>query len=237
VNINSLLLSDGNWNVKVTSQDKAGNSTSSTFSIVVDTSISQFTANVQDDKDSSIDKWTVNSRTPTFNGVGEAGATVTLLVAGMVVATTTVAADGTWSITTDQLPEGNNALTFKIEDPAGNTQEIQHDLLVDSVVPTVPTIEISTWNSEGSLWILSGHAEAGTTVVIKDEAGNILNMVTVSSSGSWSTAISYPDGGKITVQAQDSATNISDPVALDVMFTTLSLPLIPLRIVVWWVTV
>ncbi|HDR2795657.1 TPA: Ig-like domain repeat protein, partial [Enterobacter asburiae] len=220
VNINSLLLSDSNWNVKVTSQDKAGNSTSSTFSIVVDTSISQFTANVQDDKDSSIDKWTVNSRTPTFNGVGEAGATVTLLVAGMVVATTTVAADGTWSITTDQLSEGNNALTFKIEDPAGNTQEIQHDLLVDSVVPTVPTIEISTWNSEGSLWILSGHAEAGTTVVIKDEAGNILNTVTVSSSGSWSTAISYPDGGKITVQAQDSATNISDPVALDVMFTT-----------------
>ncbi|QMR76429.1 Ig-like domain-containing protein [Enterobacter sp. RHBSTW-00175] len=121
VNINSLLLSDSNWNVKVTSQDKAGNSTSSTFSIVVDTSISQFTANVQDDKDSSIDKWTVNSRTPTFNGVGEAGATVTLLVAGMVVATTTVAADGTWSITTDQLSEGNNALTFKIEDPAGNT--------------------------------------------------------------------------------------------------------------------
>ncbi|AWS95800.1 Ig-like domain-containing protein [Citrobacter sp. CRE-46] len=220
VNINQLLLSDGTWNVTVTSKDRAGNTNSSTFTIVVDTSISQFTANVQDDKDSSADKWVVNNRTPVFNGVGEAGATVTLMVAGMVVATTTVAADGTWSIKASALPEGTSNLTFTIKDTAGNTQTINHDILVDSVAPNTPTVEISSWNEEGNLWILSGKAEAGTTIVIKDESGNVITTVNVNSSGSWSTAINYPDGGKISIQAEDSATNISVPVDLDVMFTT-----------------
>ncbi|AHY14400.1 MULTISPECIES: Ig-like domain-containing protein [Citrobacter] len=221
VNVNPMLLSDATWTVQVSSEDRAGNdSTVSTFTIVIDTSISQFTANVQDDKDSSADKWVVNNRTPVFNGVGEAGATVTLMVAGMVVATTTVAADGTWSIKASALPEGTSNLTFTIQDTAGNTQTINHDILVDSVAPNTPTVEISSWNEEGNLWILSGKAEAGTTIVIKDESGNVITTVNVNSSGSWSTAINYPDGGKVSIQAEDSATNISVPVDLDVMFTT-----------------
>ncbi|QKT18532.1 Ig-like domain repeat protein [Salmonella enterica] len=221
VNVNPVLLSDATWTVQVSSEDRAGNdSTVSTFTIVIDTSISQFTANVQDDKDSSADKWVVNNRTPVFNGVGEAGATVTLMVAGMVVATTTVAADGTWSIKASALPEGTSNLTFTIKDTAGNTQTINHDILVDSVAPNTPTVEISSWNEEGNLWILSGKAEAGTTIVIKDESGNVITTVNVNSSGSWSTAINYPDGGKVSIQAEDSATNISVPVDLDVMFTT-----------------
>ncbi|MEB5754525.1 Ig-like domain-containing protein [Citrobacter cronae] len=221
VNVNPMLLSDATWTVQVSSEDRAGNdSTVSTFTIVIDTSISQFTANVQDDKDSSADKWVVNNRTPVFNGVGEAGATVTLMVAGMVVAITTVAADGTWSIKASALPEGTSNLTFTIKDTAGNTQTINHDILVDSVAPNTPTVEISSWNEEGNLWILSGKAEAGTTIVIKDESGNVITTVNVNSSGSWSTAINYPDGGKISIQAEDSATNISVPVDLDVMFTT-----------------
>ena len=221
VNVNPMLLSDATWTVQVSSEDRAGNdSTVSTFTIVIDTSISQFTANVQDDKDSSADKWVVNNRTPVFNGVGEAGATVTLMVAGMVVATTTVAADGTWSIKASALPEGTSNLTFTIKDTAGNTQTINHDILVDSVAPNTPTVEISSWNEEGNLWILSGKAEAGTTIVIKDESGNVITTVNVNSSGSWSTAINYPDGGKVSIQAEDSATNISVPVDLDVMFTT-----------------
>ena len=221
VNVNPMLLSDATWTVQVSSEDRAGNdSTVSTFTIVIDTSISQFTANVQDDKDSSADKWVVNNLTPVFNGVGEAGATVTLMVAGMVVATTTVAADGTWSIKASALPEGTSNLTFTIKDTAGNTQTINHDILVDSVAPNTPTVEISSWNEEGNLWILSGKAEAGTTIVIKDESGNVITTVNVNSSGSWSTAINYPDGGKVSIQAEDSATNISVPVDLDVMFTT-----------------
>ena len=221
VNVNPMLLSDATWTVQVSSEDRAGNdSTVSTFTIVIDTTISQFTANVQDDKDSSADKWVVNNRTPVFNGVGEAGATVTLMVAGMVVATTTVAADGTWSIKASALPEGTSNLTFTIKDTAGNTQTINHDILVDSVAPNTPTVEISSWNEEGNLWILSGKAEAGTTIVIKDESGNVITTVNVNSSGSWSTAINYPDGGKVSIQAEDSATNISVPVDLDVMFTT-----------------
>ncbi|MDU1876926.1 Ig-like domain-containing protein [Citrobacter sp.] len=221
VNVNPMLLNDATWTVQVSSEDRAGNdSTVSTFTIVIDTSISQFTANVQDDKDSSADKWVVNSRTPTFNGMGEAGATVTLMVAGMVVATTTVAANGTWSINASALPEGTSNLTFTIEDTAGNTQTINHDILVDSVAPLAPTVEISSWSEEGALWILSGKAEAGTTIVIKDESGNVITTVNVNNSGSWSTAINYPDGGKISIQAEDSATNISVPVDLDVMFTT-----------------
>ncbi|MGU0042339.1 Ig-like domain-containing protein, partial [Citrobacter freundii complex sp. 2025EL-00176] len=220
IQVNPLLLQDGTWNIVVKSSDKADNSNSASFTIVVDSSISQFTANVQDDKDSSADKWVVNSRTPTFNGMGEAGATVTLMVAGMVVATTTVAADGTWSINASALPEGTSNLTFTIEDTAGNTQTINHDILVDSVAPLAPTVEISSWSEEGALWILSGKAEAGTTIVIKDESGNVITTVNVNNSGSWSTAINYPDGGKISIQAEDSATNISVPVDLDVMFTT-----------------
>ncbi|OZV02614.1 hypothetical protein CIW55_03590, partial [Enterobacter cloacae] len=219
VQINPLMLTDGTWTIVVNSKDAAGNTNSSTFTIVVDTVIDQFTANLENDKDASSEKWAVNTRPATFSGVGEVGATVTLLVAGMVVASAVVAADGTWTITASDLPEGNNALTFRITDAAGNSSTIEHDLLVDTVTPGTPTVQISTYSEEGSLWVLSGKAEAGTTIVIKDSAGNVVTTVMVDSNGNWSTAINYPDGGKITVQAQDSATNISDPLALDVMFS------------------
>ncbi|MBX3598442.1 MAG: FG-GAP repeat protein [Rhizobiaceae bacterium] len=84
-----------------------------------------------------------NDNRPTFSGTdGEAGARVELRDrSGVVLATTTVAGDGTWSLTpSDSLSEGFNKLSLVQIDSAGNEGEaVEFDIIVDSVAPSAPS--------------------------------------------------------------------------------------------------
>ncbi|WP_348235063.1 hypothetical protein, partial [Salmonella enterica] len=66
------------------------------FSIWVDTHIRVFTSELDDKKSSSKTEWWSNSSTITMRGMGETGATVSLIVAGVTLAPAVVAANGQW---------------------------------------------------------------------------------------------------------------------------------------------
>jgi hypothetical protein len=59
--------------------------------------------------------------TPTFTGTGEAGDLLTLYDGTMAIGTATVAADGTWSVTTSSLANGLHTITARETDLADNT--------------------------------------------------------------------------------------------------------------------
>lgn len=62
-----------------------------------------------------------NDSRPTFNGTGEAGATITLYDGNGVYATTTVNSSGFWSYTPTNAPgEGPHDFTVRATDAAGN---------------------------------------------------------------------------------------------------------------------
>ncbi|MCF3128773.1 Ig-like domain-containing protein, partial [Acinetobacter soli] len=65
---------------------------------------------------------TTDDRTPTISGTGQVGAVVTVYVDGTAVGSTTVASDGTWSVTTTDLgADGTKNLIAKQTDGAGQS--------------------------------------------------------------------------------------------------------------------
>ncbi|EDK9746170.1 hypothetical protein CKS87_23225, partial [Salmonella enterica subsp. enterica serovar Java] len=110
--------------------------------------------------------WWSNSSTITMRGMGEIGATVSLIVAGVTLATAVVAANGKWELSTDQLPEGKYDITLSIEDNAGNRKEEVHEIFIDRTPPNAPVVTYS--DIVNDLIIMQGTAEAKSQLIITD---------------------------------------------------------------------
>ncbi|MGB7800843.1 MAG: BapA/Bap/LapF family large adhesin [Buttiauxella sp.] len=154
-----------------------------------------------------------DDKTPTFNGTGTAGSTINIYDNGGTtpIGTTTVAQDGSWSITLPELSEAQHSLTIGATDPAGNSVGPSAPILitVDNTPPPAPDI---TEPVEITGTRVSGTAEAGSTVIIKDAGGvEIGRGVADSSDGSFTIVISPAQtaGGTLTAIAQDPAGNAS----------------------------
>ncbi len=118
--------------------------------------------------------------TPDISGSGsQPGSTVTVAVDGQIM-TTTVAPDGTWSVTPlNPLPAGANVVTVTITDPAGNTGSGTQTIFVVLAVTTVtidggsdamtadntPTISGSTNAADGRVLTVTVSTQTLTTVV------------------------------------------------------------------------
>ncbi len=213
----------------VTATDDAGNSTTITEAISVDT------ITVVDL--SEIDGAVASSNTVinaeghadgvTMSGTGEAGASITVEVAGGPTATTTVGEDGTWSIefATGQIEPGEYeaGVTVTAIDLAGNSATTMQTMVVD----TITNVAI-TGNSSGadgivnadenmSATAITGSAQAGASVVVTvtDGAGNVLGTQTTTANASGQWQVSYPVGtfpggeydASITAVATDAAGN------------------------------
>uniref|UniRef100_UPI00292FD718 beta strand repeat-containing protein n=1 Tax=Pedobacter nyackensis TaxID=475255 RepID=UPI00292FD718 len=89
-----------------------------------------------------------NVTTPTFTGIAEAGATVTLYKDGTIVLGTGIAdlISGSWSVTASALVTGPHTITAKTSDAAGNISagSVGVTVNVDSTAPVVPTGIIAT---------------------------------------------------------------------------------------------
>ena len=125
---------------------------------------------------------TVQTTDPTPNIAGSGatpGSTVTVTVAGQTM-TTTVAPDGTWSVTPpNPLPAGDNPVTVTITDPAGNigtgTQTITVVLVATTVAITggaiavtndsTPTISGTTNAANGRVLTVTVSTQTRTTSV------------------------------------------------------------------------
>ncbi|EKD2765451.1 non-fimbrial adhesin SiiE [Salmonella enterica] len=212
--VNPLYFTEGQLDITVKSTDRAGNVNHEKYSIWVDTHIKVFTSELDDNKSSSKTEWWSNSDLITMRGTGEIGATVSLIVAGVTLATAVVAATGRWELSTDKLPEGTYDISLVIEDSAGNRWEDVREIFIDRTPPNAPVVTYS--DIVNDLIIMQGTAEAKSQLIITDSEGNTYTL-TVPDNGKWSMAIPYPSEGKFTITSVDAIGNRSDDVPLDIM--------------------
>lgn len=145
-------------------------------------------------------------------GTSEPGATVTLIDSdGNLIGQVTVDGSGAWSFTPGATLPNGSVVNAVAQDAAGNVSG-QSSITVDSVAPAAPTID----QTGGSL--LTGSAEAGSTVVLTDGSGNFIGQTTVDGAGDWTFVplSSLPDGTVFNAVALDAAGNVSLPASATV---------------------
>ncbi|WP_336719897.1 BapA/Bap/LapF family large adhesin, partial [Acinetobacter soli] len=154
--------------------------------------------------------------TPTLSGTGATPGDVIKVYDGNdVVGSVTVGADGSWNYTIPApgLTEGPHNLSVTATDPVGNEsgKSDPFNLTVDLTPPNAPS---GTFNASGSE--ITGSAEIGSVVKVKDANGNVLGSATADSSGKYTVTFADPldDAEKVKITATDKAGNESQATDL-----------------------
>ncbi|MDN3381958.1 Ig-like domain-containing protein [Pseudoalteromonas sp. APC 3358] len=221
-------LNEGDNTIEVSVSDEAGNTTTVTDTITLDTQAPILTIqNVGD----------VSDLTPELQGTSnEIGGTVTLTITDSQGAeqtfTTTVESDGHWNIEIPgALAQGDFSVVASITDAAGNDTTTNSSGNVDTITPVVTVDALGLGND--STPVISGTSTEPTgtviNIVITDSNGDEHPITaTVDANGDWqATSPELPDGG-YTVQASitDAAGNTGGAVqsgTLDTLAPTLTL--------------
>ncbi|MCF5070982.1 hypothetical protein GIW70_22655, partial [Pseudomonas syringae] len=143
-----------------------------------------------------------------LEGLGEAGATVTVRGAGgTVLGSATVAGDGTFSVTLSAAQLNGQVLSVSQSDAAGNGSP-STDLNVADTTAPAPLSDVAL-NSTGL--VVSGIGEAGATVNVTNAAGTVLGTAVVNANGSFTVQLSAAqvNGQLLNVQQADPAGNLS----------------------------
>ena len=150
----------------------------------------------------------VNADGLTVTGRGEPGATVSVRTAGgALLGTALVAANGAFSVTLNAAQLNAEVLTVTQEDPPGNVSTAVNVTSADLTAPDSPTALLLS----GSGVQLAGNAEAGSTVTVRDAAGNVLGSGVAGANGVFQVTLSGPqlNGQSLGVTATDAAGNVS----------------------------
>lgn len=128
----------------------------------------------------------LNASGTALTGRGEAGATVTVTdPAGTVLGTALVASNGTFSLTLTPAQLNGQALTVIQSDAAGNPSQPASIIATDLQPPAAATgVSI---NDVGT--VIKGQGEAGSTVTVRDAAGNVLATGVVDQSGNFQVTL------------------------------------------------
>ncbi|SFJ86652.1 Ig-like domain-containing protein [Celeribacter neptunius] len=204
--------------VTVTAIDEAGNTTTVTDTLVVDTEAEDLSFDTVAGDD--IVNIAEASGDVTISGQSEAGATVVIELEGQS-ATTTVAEDGSWSVTFDgtQLPAGtyDSTVTATVTDAYGNAASYTHDIAID--LEAALTVDADAAGGDGTVNLsemtsgvnLSGTGEPGASVTVTVEG--VSRTTTVAEDGSWTVTYesgSLPEGSysaEVTATSTDLAGN------------------------------
>ncbi|GAA0825714.1 hypothetical protein GCM10009112_02170 [Marinomonas arenicola] len=207
-------LDEGSNDLTVKAVDVAGNETTITQNVTVDTSVSSLTADITDATNSgSNDDSITNNATPTIAGQTEAGATVTITytdASGTEQTTDAVTADtdGNYSITIPAaLDEGSNDLTVKAVDVAGNETKIMQDVTIDNSVGS-PAISIAGDTNEDGVYNAEELGENGTvtaTVSLPDDFDSETDTLTINGE-TYSLSAGEIAAGEVTVELEPEAT-------------------------------
>lgn len=182
---------------KVVVEDKAGNkSEAQTVEIGKDT--------LRPDQP----KIEVNKAGTELVGTAEANSTIKILDANsQVIATATVDANGQFKITLSPALSDSNKATMIVVDAAGNqSTPLNISAGTDNTAPVAPTATINIDGTE-----VSGSAEIGAKITIKNSAGNTLGTATVGDDGRYTLQLSsaITDNNIVQVTATDTSGNIS----------------------------
>ncbi|MEM5531699.1 Ig-like domain-containing protein, partial [Pseudoalteromonas arctica] len=221
-------LNEGDNTIEVSVSDEAGNTTTVTDTITLDTQAPILTIqNVGD----------VSDLTPELQGTSnEIGGTVTLTITDSQGAeqtfTTTVESDGHWNIEIPgALAQGDFSVVASITDAAGNDTTANSSGNVDTITPVITVDALGLGNDSTPVVSGTSTEPEGTVVniVITDSNGDEHPITaTVDVNGDWqATSPELPDGS-YTVQASitDDAGNTGGAVQsgnLDTLAPTLTL--------------
>lgn len=219
--------------VTATATDAAGNTSSVTGSVEVDTVVDNlgFSTNAVEG-DNVINEVERADGVP-VTGTVEPGSTV-LVTMGNVTQTASVDANGNWSTTfpAGAIPMGEYDTTIEVNvtDAAGNTDSISQGVRVDTLVNTLnnsvsavegDNVVNATEAQDG--FTLTGQVEPGSTVMV--DFGGQSVIATVSANGTWSADIpasaiaSGEYTATATIHATDAAGN-TDSITRDIEIDT-----------------
>ncbi|MQT71370.1 adhesin, partial [Pseudomonas sp. FSL R10-0071] len=146
----------------------------------------------------------------TLSGKGEAGSTVIVKnAAGAQIGTGIVDADGTFTAILDTPQKNGETLNVTLTDKAGNVSVAGDVTAGDTTAPAAPTdLKVSL---DGLL--LTGKGEAGSTVIVKNAAGQQISTVVVGIDGNFAAVLLTPqkNGESLNVTLTDKAGNVSLP--------------------------
>ena len=196
-------LKDGDASVQVSVTNVNGNSASAGREYSVDATAP--TVSIEIISDNNIINAAEAQQDLVINGVtnAEAGQTVTVTLNG-VDYTTTVQANGSWSVTVPSadlsgITDGNYTVSAAVSDKAGNPASADRDVLVDT---TVPQLTIHTV-SDDDVINSAEHAQAliVTGSVTGAAAGDVVTVTlngksytaTLEASGNWSVGVPAAD--------------------------------------------
>lgn len=217
----SVALSESIHQITVRATDAAGNTgpASPVFTLTVDLTPPDAPAAIVLTDDTGQIRGTITSGVPTdaslpiLAGTGEPGGTITIYDNGVVVGTTTVQPNGTWSVTPNgPLPDGAHSITVIETDAAGNQSAASEPInfTVDTTPPTAPGNLVVS--NDGTT--ISGIAEPGSTVTIR-EGDAILGTAVANGQGDFSLTLTPPklNGEVLTADATDAAGNTGPTTA------------------------
>jgi len=206
-------LPDGPHTVTATATDAAGNTDSDSNDFTVDT-----TTPAAPVVSTPADGSTIADNTPTYTGTAEPGSTVTVIVDGAAVGTTTADAAGNWSFTPiTGLSNGQHTVAATATDAAGNVspQSNTNTFTVDATIPAAPVITGPANNTvtNDNTPTITGTAPPNSTVTVIID-GNSVGTVTSDAAGNWTFTPTTPlaEGPHdFTAVTTNTAGNTSEP--------------------------
>lgn len=221
-------LADGKYSISAIQTDVVGDSSAQSAVVVftVDNLAPAAPTIVQ-----PTDGLVTNDATPTFSGLGEPGATVTVIdETGAVVCTAIVVsnpiASGTWSCeSTISFADGNKTFAASQSDRAGNTsaESAPVDVTILVAIPEAPVIESpedALVTNEPNVTV-AGTGTAGFLVTVRDTDGSTLCTVTVEADSTWACAPAsgFAEGTHTVTAVQTDPTGDASPVSNEVAVT------------------
>ncbi|MFE7226183.1 Ig-like domain-containing protein, partial [Nocardioides sp. NPDC057577] len=169
---------------------------------------------------------TTDDNTPTIEGTGTPGTTITVYDQDdNEIGTTTVAPDGTWTLDAPELADGTYTFVATQTDDLGNVSPESNSVIltIDTAAPQAPVITAPEADSvtADNTPTVTGTGEPGAEVEVFID-GVPVGTTTVDPTGNWSLELTTPlaDGGHTATATQtDEAGNVSptsDPVPFTV---------------------
>jgi len=150
----------------------------------------------------------LNNNGLTLTGLGEAGASVTVRGPdGTIIGTGQVAANGSFTLTLDSAQLNAQRLSVTQTDAGNNTSTAVAVTAPDFTAPAAPSaLALAATGLQ-----LSGNAEAGSTVTVRDAAGNVLGTSVANSNGTFQVTLNsaQTNGQTLQVTTTDAAGNVS----------------------------
>src|SRR5690554_1728582 len=185
--------------VEVTATDEAGNESDPTNAIAPDTTAPDApTAEFNDTGDE-------------ITGEAESGSTVIVRDAdGNELGRTVADEDGKYGRASDRALTNGEEVEVTATDEADNESDPTNAIAPDTTAPDAPTAEFNDTGDE-----ITGEAESGSTVIVRDADGNELGRTVADEDGNYTVELDDPltDGETVDVTATDEAGNESDPAS------------------------